>query len=80
MPSRPVADVLASIDTMSALILSDLGRLSALLADGPRELTPGQAQHLAEVLGSIGMAGAVILQTDLGRTALREDRGEPPMT
>jgi hypothetical protein len=54
-------------------LVDQLKRLDDVLAPDV-ELTPKQAQDLADALGAAGVLGGAILTRDLERTARREDR------
>lgn len=54
--------------------LHDALRALVELMEPDVELTPAQAELLADDLGSIGLMGAAILATDLDRTNRREAR------
>jgi len=79
-PIDPIGRAISEIARDSDTLRTSIARLSAILADGPQELTPDEAQRLATILSAVGMAGAVLLQVDLGRTALREDERQQPLS
>lgn len=52
-----------------------VAELQAYLADEKREMTPEQVQRFVEIMAPLGLAGASMLNEDLGRTSRRESSG-----
>lgn len=84
-PNRQDPNVGIAIARLAAhcgTVVADIQRLDRMLAAGrgwphPGEMTPDEANTVAEIIGRIGRAGAVLLTADTVRTFAREERASP---